>query len=162
MQLKEFKLKDLFMVMEKNDLSSFNNFVKTYGINSCEEKDKRNLLMYSIIQKKDVFSEELINWGIDLNYQDKQGYSALHFAVQENNLYIVDYLLKKEVDFDIVDINGNTPLWRALFNQKKIDNNIIISLLEAGADLNKHNNHGVAPLKFIKEDATYYSYLKNK
>ncbi|GHT22424.1 hypothetical protein FACS189430_04190 [Bacteroidia bacterium] len=145
----EFTLKDLFAVLFKDDRLLFDDFVNQYGIDSVEKRDKRNLLAYTILQKKDDLSKLLIDSGININYQEKTGYSALHFAVQENNVDIVLKLIEKKSVIDIQDTNGNTPLWRALFNRQSTNPQIIISLLRAGADLNKENNHGIAPKKYL-------------
>ena len=82
---KKYDLKDLMKVLVGNNSKQFDDFMESYGINCIEKKDGRNLLMYCILQKKNEYATKLINFGIDLNYQDKTGFSSLHFAVQENN-----------------------------------------------------------------------------
>ena len=149
MAIKEFTLKELFQVLVKDDLSLFMDFVENFGINSVEKRDKRNLLMYCIVQKKENFAKFLIERGIHIDYQDKTGYSALHFAVQENCLDIVSLLISKNATVDITDNNGNTPLWRGMFDRKKINPQIIIQLLEAKADICRKNNYGIAPEKYL-------------
>jgi ankyrin repeat protein len=150
---KEYTLNELFQVFVKNDSTLFTDFLNNYGVNSVEKKDKRNLLMYSILQKKENYAKLLIEQGINVDYQDKLGYSALHFAVQENCLDIVLLLIRKKASIDIVDNNGNTPLWRGMYDRRKIDHRIIIELLNAGADIHKKNNYGIAPEKYI-DDST--------
>ena len=149
MAKKEFTLSELFQILVKDDLSLFMNFVEQFGIDSVEKKDKRNLLMYCILQKKEEFAKFLIEQGINTDYQDKTGYSALHFAVQENCLDIVSLLISKNATVDITDSNGNTPLWRGMFDRRKINPQIIIKLLEAKADIYRKNNHGIAPEKYL-------------
>ena len=146
----EYEIKNLMKVLVGNNIKLFEKFIEENGINCVEIKDKRNLLMYCIIQKKNDFAKKTIELGINLNHQDAIGYSALHFTVQENNLEILELLLKSKATVDIIDKNGNTPLWRAAFIQNKIDKKIIELLINAGADINKINNHGIAPKKFIE------------
>jgi len=151
MNQKKFALKDLFKVFFTEDHSRFLEFINEYGVNSVEKQDKRSVLMYCILQKKENFALELIHNGADINYQDKQGYTALHFAVQENLHDVVSSLLTNHADVNKSDINGNTPLWRAMYNRKVISHSIIIALLTAGADINKQNNHGIAPSKYLDD-----------
>jgi ankyrin repeat protein len=162
MNIKKFTLKDLFKVLVTDDHSLFTEFVSEYGINGIEKQDKRSILMYCILQKKNEYAIELIENGVDLNYQDKQGYTALHFAVQENSNDIVFSLLANGAKIDISDINGNTPLWRAMYNRKQINHSIIIDLLKAGANIHQQNNYGIAPSKYL-DDSTedVNQWLKN-
>ncbi|MCH6234196.1 ankyrin repeat domain-containing protein [Cognataquiflexum rubidum] len=142
---------EMFDLFDQTDFSKVEVFVEKYGINSVD-RDGRNLLINFIIEHKSNFAIKLINEfkELNINKQDKNDWSALHFAVQENDLKVVTTLLKKESQVDIVDENGNTPLADAIFNE--VDENIIISLLENGASLNKKNHHGISPKDFINKD----------
>jgi len=163
MKPKKYSLKDLFRVLFTDDPSQFTEFKNEYGINSVEKQDKRSLLMYCILQKKENFAIDIIKENVDINYQDKQGYSALHFAVQENLQNIVFALLDKNADVNISDINGNTPLWRAMYNRRIINHSIILALLKAGADINKQNNYGIAPSKYLDDSVEdIIKWLNNK
>jgi hypothetical protein len=73
---------------------------------------------------------------------------------------VLETLLKnKEIIVDITDSYGNTPLWKAMFytykselNDRDVElENIILKLLEAGADINKSNNNGIKPNKYLDE-----------
>ena len=147
----KYDLKDLMKVLLGNDIKEFNGFIEQYGINCIEKKDKRNLLMYCVLQKKNDYSKKLIESGINLNHQDSNGYSVLHYAVQENNLEIVTLLIKNKIEIDMVDKNGNSSLWRASYDRKKIDKRIIEKLINAGADIHKKNNYGIAPEKYLED-----------
>ncbi len=46
----------------------------------------------------------------NINHQDRNGSSALHFAVQERHLKIVEYLLAQGAAVDAKEEHGNTPL----------------------------------------------------
>ena len=138
-------------ILVGNNEKTLDEFIEKYGLNCIEKRDKRNLLMYCIIQKNNDFSKKLIELGINLNQQDTNGYSALHYAVQENNLEIVMLLIKNKIEIDLIDKNGNSALWRASFDRKKIDRKIIEELINAGADIHKKNNYGIAPEKYLEE-----------
>jgi ankyrin repeat protein len=92
----------------------------------------------------------LKNKNININIQDKSGVSALHFAVLYNNIELLELLLQnKNIKVDIQDIRGTTPLTIAL--GRKYDEDIIIKLLDAGADLNKIDNDGYRLYEFISK-----------
>lgn len=82
-------------------------------------EDGRNLLMHSILDSKPSIEiiEFLIDQGININHLDSgQGWSALHFAAQDNKVDIVNILLNAGAKIDVVDNFGNTPLWRSIMS----------------------------------------------
>ncbi|MDR2905774.1 MAG: ankyrin repeat domain-containing protein [Helicobacteraceae bacterium] len=146
-----FNYTDLLKVLLANDVDAFEIFIKNNGLNCIEKRGKTNLLMNCILENNNEFSKKLIKLGIDLNYQDIKGYSALHYAVQENNLEVVTSLIQNKADVDIFDSYGNTPLWKAAYDGKNKE--IIEKLIKAGADIHKKNNSGVTPDELLKEDS---------
>jgi ankyrin repeat protein len=83
-------------------------------------------------------NEELLGWlieqGANINHQDRNGDSALHFAGQEKNEEAAKLLLKAGADLNAVDVYGNAPLWRAVFNAKD-DLRIVKLYIQGGANL---------------------------
>lgn len=58
--------------------------------------------------------KKLINDGrADVNARNSDGFTALHFAVKNNNKHVVHYLLNKSADPTLVSNKGNTPLHTA-------------------------------------------------
>ncbi|MGY5052060.1 hypothetical protein ACWDE0_41840 [Streptomyces sp. 900105755] len=55
---------------------------------------------------------------------------------------------------DVVDRHGNTPLWRAVFCSRGEDGTIRL-LLEAGADPDRDNVHGLSPRTLAGRIANY-------
>lgn len=147
-KLKKFNEDEMFDLFDEKDFETVKKFVSKYGIDAVD-RDGRNALINFILAKKTKFALALIKdyKEMDLNQQDKLGYSALHFAVQENNVKVVEALIKNGAEIDITENNGNTPLWRGLFDQ--VDEKILIELLNSGADIKKKNKHGVNPLEFL-------------
>ena len=108
----------------------------------------RNELHYLILDRPESEHEVgikiMVESGLDVNSQDKKGWSALHFAAQENSIAAVKTLLDCGAKTEVTDSFGNTPLFRAVFSAKGED--IIIKLLiAAGADPDSVNKHGVSP-----------------
>jgi ankyrin repeat protein len=68
---------------------------------------------------------------VNINAQDNNGDTPLHSAVQGNSKDIIPLLLAKGADPDIENLQGITPLMRALKNELV---NCAIALIEGGAD----------------------------
>ena len=103
-------------------------------------------------------SSLLLKNGADVNAQDKQGKTALHYVVgsarvrselyEQEQIQLLDTLFKYKANPNIKDGEGNTALAQAL--QATIGQHIGIMelerLLQAGADPNVQNNEGKTPL----------------
>ena len=110
----------------------------------------------------------LLQNGADINAQDDDGKTALHYAVsssrvrselyEQEQVDLLDTLLTKGANPNIKDKNGNTVLAEAL--QATIGQHIGIMelgrLLDAGADPNLANNESKTPLMLACEmDANF-------
>ena len=92
--------------------------------------------------------------GADVAAKDKQGFTAVHLACQENRLTIVELLLAADAPVDPADQWGNTPLWRAVFNAHG-DARVVRRLVLAGADPDKANASGKTPRELATTIANY-------
>lgn len=69
----------------------------------------------------------LILNGTDINSKDKQGWTALHWAVEKNNPELVDLLIQNGADIYHKDMFKKSPLFYALKrSRKEILDHIII------------------------------------
>lgn len=89
-----------------------------------------------------------------INFQDTAGFTALHYAVQDNKYDFVEKLLNAGADFELQDEYGNTALIRAVSSFKG-DGRIIELLLANGADRNKKNNYGKSAVEWAKNIVNY-------
>ncbi|MCB0442995.1 MAG: ankyrin repeat domain-containing protein [Aequorivita sp.] len=93
-------------------------------------------------------NETLLNWLIDnganVNHQDRNGDSALHFAAQQKTVGCAKKLIKKGADIEVQDNYGNTPLWRAIFASER-DHTLVNLLIENGANLDHVAKHKMTP-----------------
>jgi ankyrin repeat protein len=96
----------------------------------------------------------LIRGGADVNLQDKNGYTPLHFAAQEQEVEIARLLLDHGASINAQDRHGNTPLSTAVFNYSG-DGSVIQLLRERGADPFAENNHGISPVGLARSIANY-------
>ena len=125
----DYSLETLYQILSKNPLL----------VNQTDNKGG-TLLSYSIERdKKDIFDLILTSPILDLNYQDKEGNSYLHKAVQfERENMIID-LIKKGISLNTQNNDGNTPLHLAYYTGNK---NIQNYLLENNIDYTIKNNNG--------------------
>ncbi|MFD8425514.1 ankyrin repeat domain-containing protein [Streptomyces sp. NPDC059466] len=75
---------------------------------------------------------------------DRQGWTPLHFAADEQDAAAVGSLLAAGAEVDAPDEQGNTPLWQAVFTYRG-DGEVLSLLVGAGADPDRDNLHGVSP-----------------
>lgn len=98
--------------------------------------------------------ERLLESGHDPNVVDTVGWSPLHFAAQDNDAELTRLLLRHGADHSIADCHGNTPLFHAAFSSRG-QGECIAALLQAGADPERVNNHGVSPRSLAENIANY-------
>jgi ankyrin repeat protein len=96
--------------------------------NGCKNTTTRSVSKYQI--QKLFFDPET-----DINYQDKLGRTALHWALINENYFIIELILnnpkEKNLDVNLIDVDGNTPLHLAL---EKYNYALIEILLNCGAN----------------------------
>ncbi|MEL7532818.1 MAG: ankyrin repeat domain-containing protein [Bacteroidota bacterium] len=122
---------------------------------------------------------------IDLAQTNANGYSALHLAVDQRNLELVEALAQGGHPLEAMDPRGNTPLHRALeAGQKEIaeylssldyqytelnrrgqhpihqairegQNEVVENLIDNGTDLNILGESGMTPLHYAAEEINY-------
>lgn len=61
-------------------------------------------------------SEVLVEHGANINPQDFDGWTALHYASFKNNLDVARYLIEKGAEISTKSNSGYTPRDLALFN----------------------------------------------
>jgi hypothetical protein len=131
-----------------------NNIKPSTNSNTNIDTDKlyRNLLLIAKKGDREKFLEileqmyslppELIN----INYQDENGFSALHFSCDEGNLKIVDILLNANCETNIKNNEKKTPLHLA---SKRGYFDISKKLIENGALLNVYDIEKNSPIHYV-------------
>ena len=118
----------------------------------------RNELHYLILDYPEPehakIIKSLVSEGFDANAQDKQGWTPLHFAAQEGSVLGIIELLRCRAKTDLKDSNGNTALFRAVFNSRG-EGEIIKLLLAAGSNPDQENDHGISPGKLAETIKNY-------
>jgi len=117
--------------------------------------EARTPLINAALKGKKMIVSWLIEHDADINHQDRNGWSALHFAVQEQNTEVAEYLLQHGASTNLQDAYGNTPLWRATF-QARGSYGMVRLLLSHKADPDLKNKASRSPMDFavqIGDDA---------
>jgi len=109
--------------------------------------EARTPLMHAAFKGKGKIVSWLVANGANINHQDRNGWSALHFAVQGKNLEVSEYLLQHGASVDLRDAYGNTALWRAAFDARG-SYGLVRLLLAHKADPHAKNNSHRSALDF--------------
>jgi len=102
------------------------------------------------VKIKELLNHELQYPDFDINAQDHEGKTALHYAAFHNNDQIAQLLLDSGIDINISDNEGLTALHIAA-DQNAFD--VAQLLVNAGADLHKQTNELVkTPFDYAHND----------
>ncbi|VVC42764.1 Ankyrin repeat-containing domain,Ankyrin repeat [Cinara cedri] len=94
----------------------------------------------------------------NLDIQDNEGMNVLHYAVKNNDKFIVDTLLQKKLQVDVGDKKGKTALHHAAENNC---DSIVETLLQHGANINALDKNRKTPLFYAltKNHSTLASFM---
>lgn len=128
---------------------------KGLDINSKDKLENTPFLL-SLIQNKPEITTFLIDKKANFNIKNNQNKTALHYV---RNITTADFLLKKGLDINAKNKEGNTPLMTAL-----MDNNMEIArfFIDNKADVNTQNNQGNTPLHLVTNTEMAEILLKQK
>jgi ankyrin repeat protein len=134
------KNSDLFDMLLLHESEKFMKEIEKIENINFLNKTKANLLQKALSEKLFLIAKELINRGINLNNQDINGMTALHYLSDHFDLGMAKLLLEKGADVNIKDKHGNNPLWYSLSNNKCIE--LTKLFVSAGADIYSKNLYG--------------------
>lgn len=110
--------------------------------------DPSGSLVFTAAAKDPVIFEELLKAGADIRARNRNGETALHFAMLNNSPKPLSLLLAAGLDPNAADHLGNTPLHRWHIKSPLF----IEALAKAGADVNRENRKGLAPFEVNDDD----------
>jgi len=159
---KNLIMKDIFQAIRIKDNNDFMSIINDFDINVLNEYNQ-NLLQESISSNNLSAASFLIENGIELNHQDSDGKTSLHYCASFNNYSIAEKILDKGGNINICDNFGNNPLWVAVFNARG-EYELVKLFLKYNADANNKNKSNKSPLDFAIQisDEDLIDMLKNK
>jgi ankyrin repeat protein len=145
------KQENIFAAIRRGDASKLARALSSKNVDARDE-DGRTPLMHAVLAERP--NPEIIRLlaerGADLNAADKGGWTALHFAGQDQKAEAVRALLEAGAAVDPRDADGTTPLWRAVMSGSSKE--VVRLLLEAGADPKAQDKWGSSsPLSLAEE-----------
>ena len=128
--------------------NSSNNATLNNAINKDNEKN-RELLLISKKGDKEKLLELLSSNQVNINFQDENGWSALHSACDEGNLKIVEILIKSKIDLNLRTNDKKAALHisvsRGYFDISKL-------LIENGANINIRDSEKNLPIHICAKE----------
>lgn len=119
---------------------------------SAQDEDKRTPLMWSIYyENKELVKYFLTDPLLELRIQDKQGKTALMYAVEKNNQEIIDLITKhSSVGFclPVVDTHGMTALHYAVWNNNEATVRKILNIKSSQSIINIQNEKRLTALMY--------------
>lgn len=102
-------------------------------------------LIESIVYYNNIDAfKALIDAGVDVNLDNKYGWTLLHITIRRDRREMVEYLLEKGADINKIDGVGWTPLMESIMDDMT---ELCGYLLEKGADTTIANQRGAtAPM----------------
>ena len=107
-----------------DDRKMFNLLVSNGANTKVTILNKTSLLIYYVNIQKYSLIEDLIKSGIDLNFQDKLGMTALMHGIEKGNVNAVNLLLREAFDRGLTDFSGQT-----IFDYADSSRNLLIKKL---------------------------------
>lgn len=149
----EFRRTALFETLNCHSLDGAHLLLdQGIDLSSCDYKGN-TVLHEAICRRASDHASLFIGQGIELNNFNEEGLTPLHLAARHNNCRIVDEILKKGADVDIIDRqDGWTPLMYAASNGSA---QLCHILLAYGANLAKVSSDNKTPL-MIAANAGHY------
>ena len=153
-----------------------NDVKRILNMNENRETPTKYMLHTACMRGGSNIAVALIDNGVDVDAQNVNGYSPLHWCAIKNDIMTTEKLLSVEAFVDCKDRNGFTPLsWASFYGYKKIvslllnknsdinsltncqssalhwscasgHEDVSLMLLDAGINLNKINRKGETPL----------------
>ncbi|MDQ1097663.1 MULTISPECIES: ankyrin repeat domain-containing protein [Chryseobacterium] len=144
-------IKEAFQHVRYGEIDEIKSNVNKNNVNDFINEYNENLLQEAISSNSESIFDYLLNCGIDVNHQDKNGKTALHFSVAHGNYLFTKKLLDfKPTQIDLKDNYGNNAMWVATFNARgKYD--FVELLKKYGADSNSKNNSHRSAIDFANQ-----------
>jgi len=140
---------DIFQIVGSGEIANYYAIIEKTDLNSVNQY-KQNLLQIAIAKEHVEIGLDLISRGIDVNNQDTNGKTALHYAAEYNSVKLAAAIIMNGGDVNIIDSYGNNALWTATFNTKD-DYRLLKLYVSSGGNPTNKNLSGRSPLDFARQ-----------
>lgn len=86
--------------------------------------NKSSLLIFYVSMKKFMLIEDIIETGVDINFQDRLGMTALMHSIEKENINAINLLLKHNANKELTDFSGKT-----IFDYLGMSRNLLVKKL---------------------------------
>ena len=137
-------------VLLRNDEKLFIDKINSIDANEIDGYGS-SLLQNAIAEGKIAAAMVLVDRGADIDFQDKDGKTPLHYALIFGITAVSEKLIQIGANVNIKDKHGNNAIWVALLNNGKINMYLLPSLLNAGADSHSVNVYNKSTLDIVRQ-----------
>jgi len=123
--------------------------ISIWIINDCSDKTNEQMIR-AVSNGNTVRINKLLQRGVDVNVEDKDGWTPMHHAAKFGQLDAIKLLEKEGGDINAKDKKGNTVMHIAGLH---LNFNVLRWLMEQGADVNAKNNEGKKPFDLAADES---------
>jgi ankyrin repeat protein len=150
----------LNFAIELNDIEITEILLDNGAVINPKDVD-RNIPLHTAVQNKNNLGmiKFLVRKGADIKAIDKNENSVLHIASFFGNTEAIKYFIYLDLDLNIKDNKGETPLFKALNYSLRDDSktkncfDFVEFLITLGADINIQDKDGNTPLYYATKNA---------
>ena len=125
------KLVALAYALENDDRKMFRLLVANGANPKARILNKSSLLIYYVTMNRYSLIQDLLESGVDPNFQDRLGMTALMHSIEKANVNAVNILTKQEINEDITDFSGKT-----IYDYSKMSRNLLIKKIIETSNFN--------------------------
>lgn len=149
-ELQQLSLEEspLGLAISLNNYDAFMHLSQAFLVNNRQNNHKQSYLLLASEKNFTPIAQQLIALGVDVNLQNSKGRNALWYAADHANRTLVMDLLQAQSQVEQADIQGYTPLMRAVIRNCY---ECAALLLRYGANAEKKTSNANTALMFAAQ-----------
>ena len=135
----DYRGADLYMALKEKDFEKLRDFLNAHGGLDARDEYGRTALMECCVGRmtdfdasfehaENHYAKTLVKLGANINLKDKDGYTALYFAVGNNNREMTDFLLEQPN----LDLSNLPNILFEVLRPNKMDMELLVKLVQSG------------------------------